>query len=324
MTQITRHQHYVPAFYFKRFAKEEEEWRIQVFNVRAKRIEKPRHYGSMCHKEFFYAAKTGVQDEISQAFEKDVFCKIEDVFEKALPGIIERTDAQKLTNGDLDMLAYFMSVQWLRTPFFRERLQKIRSEFMKWFIQLRAARSPRFLQDHIQEAAEAHEVSEEKSREAVNRLIESGEYDLRETNNASHLNFIDEDKVNGFSNLLLAKKWRITLSGGPYRFITSDNPVTEWIPPRTGLIPVTFMDRMHLFALTPNIFIETCRPDSMDPEQQPVDRLSYHAANEKGVLMFNHVLAENAHEYAYSHQRDEFEQLLNLSRSRGALSPAGP
>ena len=316
MTQITRHQHYVPAFYFKRFAKEEEEWRIQVFNVRAKRIEKPRHYGSMCHKEFFYAAKTGVQDEISQVFEKDVFCKIEDVFEKALPGIIERTDAQKLTNGDLDMLAYFMSVQWLRTPFFRERLQKIRSEFMKWFIQLRAARSPRFLQDHIQEAAEAHEVSEEKSREAVNRLIESGEYDLRETNNASHLNFIDEDKVNGFSNLLLAK-WRIILSDGPYRFITSDNPVAEWIPP-------TFMDRRHLLALTPNILIETCHPDSMNPEQQPVDRVSYHTANEKGVLMFNKVLVNSAHEYAYASQRDELEQLLNLSRSRGAVSPAGP
>ena len=325
MTQITRHQHYVPAFYFKRFAKEEEEWRIQVFNVRVKRIEKSRHYGSMCHKEFFYAAKTGVQDEISQVFEKDVFCKIEDVFEKALPGIIERTDAQKLTNGDLDMLAYFMSVQWLRTPFFRERLQKIRSEFIKSFIQLRAAHSPRFLQDHIQEAAEAHEVSEEKLREAVNRFIESGEYDFRETNNASHLNFIDEDKVNGFYNLLLAKKWRIIFSEGPYHFITSDNPVAEWwIPPRTELIPVTFMDRRHLLALTPDILIETCRPDSMNPEQQPVDRVSYHTANEKGVFMFNKVLVNRAHEYAYASQRDELEQLLNLSRSRGALSPAGP
>ena len=304
MTQITRHQHYVPAFYFKRFAKEEQ---IQVFNVRAKRIEKPRHYRSMCHKEFFYAAKTGVQDEISQVFEKDVFCKIEDVFEKALPGIIERTAAQKLTNGDLDMLAYFMSVQWLRTPFFRERLQKIRSEFMKWFIQLRA------------------EVSEEKLREAVNRFIESVEYDFRETNNASHLNFIDEDKVNGFYNLLLAKKWRIILSEGPYHFITSDNPVAEWwIPPKTELIPVTFMDRRHLLALTPDILIETCRPDSMNPEQQPVDRVSYHTANEKGVLMFNKVLVNCAHEYAYASQRDELEQLLNLSRSRGALSPAGP
>ena len=318
MTQITRHQHYVPAFYFKRFAKEEEEWRIQVFNVRAKRIEKPRHYGSMCRKEFFYAAKTGVQDEISQAFEKDVFCKIEDVFEKALPGIIKRTDAQKLTNGDLDMLAYFIIVQWLRTPFFRERVQKIESEIMEWSL----TSFPGFRERRRRDlAAEGIEWSDEKQIEEVKRLIHSG---VLRINNASHLNFIDEDKVNGFSNLLLAKKWRIFLSEGPYHFITSDNPVTEWIPPRTGLIPVTFMDRMHLFALTPNIFIEAGRPDSMNPEQQPVDRLSYHAANEKGILMFNNVLAKNAHKYAYSHQRDEFEQLLNLSRSRGALSPAGP
>ena len=134
----------------------------------------------------------------------------------------------------------------------------------------------------------------------MNRLIESGEYDFRETNNASHLNFIDEDKVNGFYNLLLAKKWRIILSEGPYHFITSDNPVAEVIPPRTGLIPVTFMDRRHLLALTPNILIETVRPDDMDPEQQPVDRLSYHTANAKGVLMFNAVLANNAHQFAYA------------------------
>ena len=318
MTQITENQHFVPQFYLKRFSKNGQ---IQVFDVRAKRIGRPSSCKKECYEKFFYAAENGVQDEISQAFE-DVFCRIEDVSAKALRGVIERAVAQHLTNGDLDELAYFMSVQWLRTPFFRERLQKIRSEFIKSFIQLRAAHSPRFLQDHIQEAAEAHEVSEEM-REAVNRFIESGEYDFRETNNASHLNFIDEDKVNWFYNLLLAKKWRIILSEGPYHFITSDNPVAE-ISPRTELIPVTFMDRRHLLALTPDILIETCRPDSMNPEQQPVDRVSYHTANEKGVLMFNNVLVNSAHEYAYASQRDELEQLLNLSRSRGALSPAGP
>ena len=267
----------------------------------------------MCYEKFFYAAETGVQDEISQVFEKDVFGKIEDVIAKALPGIIERTDAQKLTNGDLDVLAYFMSFQWLRPPFFRERLQKMQSEIRKWMLKQRAAHSPRFLQDHIQEAPEAHEVSEEKLREAVNRLIESGEYDFRETNNASHLNFIDEDKVNGFYNLLLAKKWRIILSEGPYHFITSDNPVVEWIPPRTGIFGSTFMDRRHLLALTPDILIETCRPDSMNLEQQPVDRLSYHTANGKGVLVFNKEIANHAHQFVYAPQTEEFEQLLKAT-----------
>ena len=313
MTQITKDQHFVPAFYFKRFAKEEQ---IQVFNVRAKRIETPRHYGSMCRKEFFYAAKTGVQDEISQAFEKDVFGKIEDVFEKALPGIIKRTDAQKLTNGDLDMLAYFMIVQWLRTPFFRERVQKIESEIMEWSLSFPGFRE-RLRRDL---AAEGIEWSDEKQIEEVKRLIHSG---VLRINNAVSLNVISKEKVNGFCGLLLAKKWRIFLSEGPYHFITSDNPVAE-IPPRTGLIPVTFMDRRHLLALTPNILIETCRPDSMNPEQQPVDRVSYHTANEKEILMFNKEVLVNAHEYVYAYQRDEFEQFLNLSRNRGALSPAGP
>ena len=261
----------------------------------------------VCYEKFFYAAETGVQDEISQAFEKDVFGKIEDVFEKALPEIIERTDAQKLTNGDLDMLAYFMSVQWLRTPFFRERLQKIQAETQKWMLKQRAS-LPGF-QDYICSTADGREISDEQIEE-VKRFIKSGEYDIR-NNNAQHLNFIDEGNINGFCNLFLAKRWRIYLSEGPYHFITSNNPVAEWwIPPRTELTPVTFMDRRHLLALTPDILIETCRPDSMNPEQQPVDRVSYHTANEKGVLMFNKVLVNNAHQFAYAPRTDEFEQLL--------------
>ena len=303
MTQITGKQHFVPQFYLKRFSKEGQ---LQVFDVQAKRIGRPCSCKKVCYEKFFYAAETGVRDEISQVFEKDVFGKIEDVIAKALPEIIERTDAQKLTNGDLYVLAHFMSVQWLRTCYFRERLQKMASEVMKWMLKRRAS-LPGF-QDHIRSMAEGRQIPDEQIEE-VKRLIESDEYVIP-TNNAQHLNFIGEEEINGYRNLLLAKKWRIIISDGPYRFITSDNPVAEWIPPRTGLIPVTFMDRRHLLALTPDILIETGRPDSMNPEQQPVDRVSYHTANEKRILMFNNVLANHAHKYAYAYQRDEFEQLL--------------
>ena len=303
MTQITRNQHYVPKFYFKRFAKEEQ---IQVFDVRAKRIRRPRPYGSVCYEEFFYAAETGVQDEISQIFEKDVFGKIEHVIAKALPEIIEHAGTQQLTNGDLDVLARFMSVQWLRTRSFRERLQKMQSEVMKWMLKQQAS-LPGF-QDHIRSTAKGSEIPDEQIEE-MKRLIESGEYDIR-TNNAQHLNFIGEEEINGFCNLLLAKKWRIILSEGPYHFITSDNPVVEWIPPRTGIFGSTFTERKHYLALTPSILIETEYPDDRNPEQQPVDRLSYHTANGKGVLMFNKVIANHAHQFVYAPQTEEFEQLL--------------
>ena len=300
MEQITRDQHFVPRFYLKLFAKEGQ---IQVFDVRAKRIGNPRPYASVCYEKFFYAAETGIRDEISQEFE-DVFGQIENVIAEPLPGIIERAVAQQLTNGDLDVLAYFMSVQWLRTPKFRERLQKMESELMKWML----SRSPRF-QDSIRihSAAEGLEMSDEKQIEEVKRFIQSA---VLRTNNALSLNFISEEKINGFCNLLLAKKWRIILSEGPYHFITSDNPVAEWFPPRRGLAGATFTERGHYLALTPSILIETVRLDSMNPEQQPVDRLSYHTANGKGVLMFNAVLANHAHQFAYAPQTDEFEQLL--------------
>ena len=302
MTQITKKQHFVPKFYLKRFAKAGQ---IQVFDMRARRIGKPRPYVSVCYKRFFYAAETGVQDEISQAVEC-VFSQIEDVCDKALPEIIERAVSQQLINSDLYVLAYFKSTQWLRTPSFRERLQKIQAETQEWMLKQRAS-LPGF-QDYICSTADGREISDEQIEE-VKRFIKSGEYDIR-NNNAQHLNFIDEGKFNGFCNLFLAKKWRIIISARPCHFITSDNPVAEVIPPRTELTPVTFMDRRHLLALTPDILIETCRPDSMNPEQQPVDRVSYHTANEKGVLMFNKVLVNNAHQFAYAPRTDEFEQLL--------------
>ena len=302
MTQITKKQHFVPKFYLKRFAKAGQ---IQVFDVLANRIGNPHTCAAVCYKRFFYAAETGVRDEISQAFEC-VFSQIEDVCDKALPEIIERAVSEQLTNSDLYVLAYFKSTQWLRTPSFRERLQKIQAETQKWMLKQRAS-LPGF-QDYICSTADGREISDEQIEE-VKRFIKSGEYDIR-NNNAQHLNFIDEGNINGFCNLFLAKKWRIIISARPCHFITSDNPVAEWIPPRTGLTPVTFMGHRHLLALTPNILIETVHPDDMDPEQQPVDHLSYHTANAKGVLMFNAVLANNAHQFAYAPRTDEFEQLL--------------
>ena len=314
MKQITEDQHFVPRFYLKLFAREGQ---IQVLDVRAKRIGRPRPYASVCYEKFFYAAETGVQDATSQAFE-DVFGQIENAVAKALPGIIERADGLQLTNDDLDVLSYFMSVQWLRTPFFRERLQKMKSKAMKEILKRLASfpRFPNYIRDTAEDirhrTVEAREISDEEIIDDVNRLIESGEYNFRHTNNALQLNLIGEKEINGFSNLLLAKKWRIFLSEEPYHFITSDNPVAEWIPPRRGIFGATFIQRSHLLALTPRILIETKRPDSMNPEQQPVDRLSYHTANGKGVPMFNMVLANHAHQFAYAPQTDEFRRLLEV------------
>ena len=311
--QITKNQHYVPECYLKQFAIENpnQGFMVRAFDVRAVRIlERPFSTAQICWKKFFYAVETGVRDDISQALET-VFGRIENVFSTALPGIINRAAAQQLTFNDLDFLAYFMSVQWVRTPSFREWLQKVYSDYMKWRINVRASR-PEF-RDFIRSTADdmgEDQLSDEQIEE-IKQRVQSSEYDVR-WDNSPHLNFIDEQKVNGFHNLFLEKKWRIHLSQGPYHFITSDNPVVHWKPPMTGLVPVTFMDGSHLFALTPKILIETTRPGTMDPAQRPIDRLFYSTDTDKGSLafIFNRVIACQAHQYAYAPQTSEFERIL--------------
>ena len=291
--QITKDQHFVPRFYLKRFAKEGQ---IQVLDVQAKRIGNPRPYGSVCYEKFFYAAKTGVQDEISQILEL-MLGRIESKIADALPGVIERADRQ-LTSSDLDVLANLMSLQWVRTPHFREQVQTIESPATKLILKKLASLGA------LRSAAQDMGMSDEGIVERLEQNILSDRYNIRITTNAFSLLFVKD--IPEFSGLLLAKKWRIVLSEEPYRFITSDNPVAEWrVTPNTG-----FMERKHYLSLTPSILIETTRPDSIDPEQQPVERLSYHVANGKEVLMFNRVLADHAHQFAYASQTEHFEQLL--------------
>lgn len=306
MTQITQKQHFVPKCYLKGFARDGQ---IQVMDVIGRRVAKPRSFTSVCYKRFFYAAETGVQDEISQAFE-EVFGQIEDQFSNALPAIVERARATDLTNDDLARLAYFMSVQWLRTASFRERVQRIQADLTKWMMMTRAS-LPGF-EKYIRDMVKEDEMSDGDVWE-VRQRFRSCEYDLR-FDNSQHLRLIDEESVNGFFNLLLAKRWRIILAEEPYRFITSDNPVAEWNPPRTGIFGSTFTERSHLLALTPHILVETPPSEMSHREQQPVDRLSYHNANGKGVFMFNKMLANGAHEYLYAQETHELDQLLGELR----------
>ena len=306
MKQITKKQHFVPRFYLKQFARDGQ---VHVFDVRTKRIKKPLSYTSVCYEKFFYAAQTGIQDEVSQAYE-DVFGQIEDMVAKALPEVIEQARSLRLTDDDLGILAYFMSVQWLRTSYFRERLQKMNANLMKQVLRITASH-PGF-REHARSMLGAPDISDEAIDEAQ-RLFRSGEYDLRHTSNALHLEFISDEKIHGFRNLLLAKKWRIIHAKDAAHFITSDNPISEWMPPARGLFGTTFTDRRHLFPLTPRILIESAPANGVAPDQPLENRLSYHAANEKGVLMFNKVLAGHAHRFAFAPQRGDFERLLETT-----------
>ena len=300
----TKDQHSVPKFYLKPFSRC---GKIQILDVQARRILKTRHYTRVCFKKLFYAVDTGVLDDTSQSLETK-FGQTENVVARALPKIIKRAEAQELTADDLGLLASFMSIQWLRTAHFRKRVESITSEFMKWVTKITFERPG--TQNRIRTLAEDPEMSDEQV-EKVQEFIQSGEYDFRQINNVLHLRLLNREHFNGFSNLLLDKKWRIIFAKEPHHFITSDNPVAEWTRPSQGLYNASFMDRYHLLAVTPRMLIETAPPNGIKPNQSPLERLSYSTANERGVLMFNTVLANSAHQFAYSARKGDLQTLLD-------------
>ena len=164
----------------------------------------------MCYEKYFYAVKTGVQDEISQKLE-GLFRKIENVIADSLPGVIEHSVDRQLTSSDLDVLANIVSVQWIRTPHFRDLVQEVAGIGLKQNVKKLA------ICGGLRSAAERLGMSGEQI-EGMERFILSGQYNIRVPNNALPLSFVKE--IPGFSWLLLAKKWRIVLSDEPYRFIT--------------------------------------------------------------------------------------------------------
>ncbi|MBI4235577.1 DUF4238 domain-containing protein [Candidatus Peregrinibacteria bacterium] len=78
----TKVQHFVPCFYLKNFA--DKDGYLEVLNIKEKRMGKRRPYQGLGYAHYFYAAKTGVPDIISQQVE-EWFKPMEDFIARELP-----------------------------------------------------------------------------------------------------------------------------------------------------------------------------------------------------------------------------------------------
>ena len=85
----TKDQHFVPRFYLKNFA--DKNGSLQVLNIKEKRMAKPRAYQGLGYEYYYYAAKTGVPDAISQHIE-EWLTPMEDFIAKELPSVLLPTD----------------------------------------------------------------------------------------------------------------------------------------------------------------------------------------------------------------------------------------
>lgn len=65
--QITEKQHFIPKFYLKRFA--DNRGFLETIDVKKRQLGSKRPYPSVCYSSYFYAANTGVPDDLSQVIE---------------------------------------------------------------------------------------------------------------------------------------------------------------------------------------------------------------------------------------------------------------
>lgn len=303
VTHITEDQHYVPRFYLKMFAS--EKGFVEILDIKNRRVGKPRPYPSVCYEKFFYGVETGKQDEVSQNVEK-MLADLESTIAHDLPEILNAARNNQLKNEHLDILAYFLSLQWMRTPNFRSQMTRISDQFYRQVFSF-FADSPAFEKSiHQLEKEQGKKLTNEEKQKA-RESIQGSKYNLQ-FNNSLHLLMFEN--IPGFHNLFFHKKWHILKAPEPFQFITSDDPVVEWMPKRKTFYGHTFLERSHYLALAPDLMLELLYPNVEPEENNPEKLAEYKILTEDEVKMYNILIAEFSGKFAYSQHRESLEHLL--------------
>lgn len=304
----TKKQHYLPQFYLKRFA--DSKGFLHFYDKKNDRLSPARHYSSVGYKRYFYAAETGVSDEVSQQIE-EWLKTYEGIISQELIKIIDKIlNFNPISEDDKYILASLMCMLWLRTPNMRYGLNQMHEDIFKQIMKFGADWSV----DNFIRKTGINATTDER-RSLIN-MLEKGEYGMH-FNNISHLRFMTEtfgfnDK--GFTNMFYGQKWKIYINKGKRKFITSENPVVEWwSPPKSFYDNATFLERTKYFPLTPEIFIILTYPRGSNK----ANRKTLYDEQEELVKELNLLLASRKGDFVYSDSKVLLEEIISSRRNPG-------
>ncbi|MFA4995780.1 MAG: DUF4238 domain-containing protein [Patescibacteria group bacterium] len=305
--QITAKQHFAPKFYFKRFAASDN--LLQVLDIKNAKIVKSKPYSGVCYADFYYAQETGVPDEVSQEIE--TFLKqTEDIIAPDYDRIAEDIlNYKPISEEDQYRLAWFMAALWMRNPMMRENINKMNEDMRKQIFK-KYAHFPGFDESVHKIMKQRGEAENDELVKQAKELFQSGDYELK-IDNTSHLNLMTDMK--GFVNLVLGKKWRIYISLDE-RFITSDTPVIEIFPERKGPYGPTFLERKHVFVMTPKIVIEMIDPNL------PGKKIKRKQINLIEAEKINLDRVKWSYKYGYSKEADSLQKMLGFYQGNKIIS----
>ena len=274
----TKKQHYVPRFYLKNFVNQNGD--LNVLNLKDERMEKPTHDKSVCYEYYFYAAKTGMPDELSQYIEK-VFHPLENSIPKKLPDIINKIHKnQQILDDDRKIIANLMSMLWVRTPNMRNKIQQIANHTIKQVRKL-----------NPKENIEPYKIK----------------------NNIIHLDFINEVicNIDSFSNLFYNMNWIIYIARGKETFITSDSPVVEFYQPPTSPLESPNLKKTVFFPLTSQILIKL----NFQSNLEKIKPIIIFEEDEMKIKSLNMIISNHSQKYAFSNNEKNLIELLDTIKN---------
>lgn len=305
----TKNQHFVPKFYLKNFVDSNNQ--IQVFDIKNNRINKPKSCSGIGYKEYFYAVKTGVKDNVSQQVE-EWLKYFEDVISKDVPKVILKIlNCEHINEDDKYLLSVLMAMLWLRSPAMRERMSKMQEDILK---QTMGFCTEERVDEYIRSTGK--KVGEAQRKKMID-TFKSGKYKL-EFSNAHHLRFLTQHfgfGGPGFANMFFGQKWKIYIAKGKQKFITTDSPIVEWWPPPQTIYGPSFLDRKKYFALTPEIFFELTYPVG----SSKIKHKTIFSDQDDTVSVFNILLVANAREFAYSQNKETLDRIILGRNNYGSV-----
>lgn len=308
--QITIRQHFVPQFYLRAFTN--GDGKLHVLDVPNVRRGTPRSPSSVCKDDFFYGEETGKPDEISQHIEEYLSTAVENPLSAQLPDILFAIrENRQITDSEKYTIAVLMNNVWTRGPAMRSQINKMSEQAIRKINELKYS-NPSIDKELQDAAAEMGDQLSSQDIDVIKDTILNNEYDIG-FSNAQHLkSMLDQEHIDGCTNLFFGQDWIVYVNKTHRKFVTSSNPLIVLHPKRVGFWGASFLERTHIISLAPDILVETRYPYKMSGKK--IKRKTLFVGDEQKVDELNLKIASYA-QYVYGSRPEEVDRILSFIKS---------
>lgn len=251
--------HYVPQFYLRYFATDEDANAIWAYQRQAEPF-KP-HVKNVAGEKAFYRfidSRTGKEsDELEQTYS---------TMEHLAQGIISSLDTpgpQELSDEDKGNLAYFIATLHVRGLSHRQMTANSMGEMQKVMSQFRATHKESFFEDMRKAGVERTEEEMEELRQ----FVLNGEYEVKFNPRDSYFLKAAMKMGQEIYPVVWAKDIHLIEASPGHTFVTSDNPVSviPLKPPHPFYGGGGIADGMLTLPISPTRALLLVNPGSIDP-----------------------------------------------------------